>query len=229
MARIPEFSRGFVESGAANEGFDAGGALAKAANVLGEIGRRQREAADTTFVNEQVVEQKVRISEQLEEFRKNKQNTPTGSAREFDEILKTTADDLVKNAPDHISGRAKRALKSEINNLRVGVFQNNQTWENNQRLFNFSESVSNSAKSLNLLAFRARDERQLDQLLNDADATVVAGSTLGMTETELAEMRGKVRTGVAENFIIGMTETDPEESIRLIDSKRFDGQITRPG
>lgn len=194
-------------------------ASGKISNALMEYKLREADAANTTYVNEKVVEYKRSIIDQLDTARQSRAGNPQDFHKDFDRQLRKQSEAFLKDAPSEV---ARSSLRQSMDQVRLGYYDDNQRWERGRRVEMFGESMDRTAENLNTLAYRAGQEgRDIGESLRDVQASVVAGSTF-VAGDKLDKIRGTMSKGVVANYIEGMAETQPHQARELLKSKKYD-------
>jgi hypothetical protein len=202
------------------------GAMARGVSQVAGMGQdlvqQHKDAMDATWVNEAVIENKKRKLEIATEARKKRENNPTGFAKEFQKDLTKLDDELARNAP---SATARKVFKETTARDNLSIYESDFNWENSRRASMYAQSVENSARNLQIMALRAGKEgKDIQDLLNDADATTVAGSTFVSNE-QLGNMSRTMRRGIVTSYLEGVTDSNPYLAKKLLDSKKYDNDL----
>lgn len=243
MGNIPEFTRTVLPQNAQYGLADARQAAGRAeANQLrydAEITRsnrqlgnqmshdlnmvrlREAEAENTTWVNENAIQYKKDITDRLEQARQARNGNPNNFHKDFDKELDNLARDYAKKAP---SEAARMAIKDTTNRIRSSYYDDNLSWEKSRKVSMFGESMERSASNLAIMAYRAgQDGKTLEEtgVMNDVDASVVAGSTF-VAGDKLGGMKDSMSRTVVSSYMQGLVEKNPAKARELLNSRQYD-------
>jgi hypothetical protein len=243
MGKIPEFSRtvlpqtaqyGLVDA-ARTEGATTAlqhrvnadniqDARHKSLQIQGQLNAvklREAEAANTTWVNEQVVQFKRDTVDTLDQARQGRSENPVGFHKDFDKELEKRQVEMLKTAP---SEAARIAIKQTLGGVRAGYYDENQNWERGRQTERFAESLDRTSDNLGVLAYRAgQDGIDLDKsgVLNDVSASVVAGSTF-VAPDKLGAIKDTMSKTVVSNYMEGLFEKNPAKAKEVLNSRKYD-------
>lgn len=251
MARIPVFSQtilpdrsvGSAGAAVAREQFDINaqniqGARHSAVDIqsnLNEYALRDAQAKNTTWVNEQAIQYKKTVADAQDTALRARAGNPEGAAKDMDTLLQKHATDILSAAP---SADAQRAIQSSLGSIREGAYEENLQWERGRKAELYAGSIERSADNLNVLAYRAGQKGMaqgqtksgapmgsIEDLLKNADASAIAGSTIVSGPEKVAKIRETMRRGVITNYLKGLTETDPVKAKEVIASGKYDKEL----
>lgn len=239
MGRIPEFTRTIlpdrsvglagVQASRAQADIDAQNieqnrnASQALQNKVTDYRLRDLEAKNTTWTNENVIEYKRQMSERLDQMRQERSGSPENFRKDFDKEMKDLADDFAKKAP---SANAQQAIRGSMTEIRSRAFDTNIEWERRRKAEMYAESIERGAESLNVMSLRrGQNGESIDDLLNDADASAVAGSTIVSGPEKVAQIRDTMREGIITNYIEGLSEKRPGEAKKLLNSGKYDDDL----
>ncbi len=241
MGKIPEFSRtvlpqnanyGMVDVARARGEAEAGQFRQNAQNIatrqsytdqtnshLNDIVLREANARNATWANESIIQFKRDASDNLATMREQRAGNPKNFQKDFDKEMDKRQQEMLKAAP---SENARIATKESLANIRASYYEDNRSWERSRQAQMFGESMERAAENLNVLAYRAGQEgRDVQDLMNDAAASAVAGSTFVDPEN-VSRIKTTMSRSVAANYLEGMTEKNPQKARDLLSSKKFD-------
>lgn len=227
MSRIPVFTRTVLPDNAVgssaisiarapyDQAADAAGNIGRAvtniSNDFSQMKLRQAEADNTTAVNQAAIDFKMKASDLKTQQRDARQGNPDGFHKDFDTQLQKVQDDYLKAAP---SEAARVAMKQTLDVQRVGMYEENQTWERTRKVEIFGGRVEKSADDMGNMAYqRGLNGQSVDDLYNDADATTVAGATFVAPE-KVDELNRKLRANITEGRLKGLAVRDPAAAIK---------------
>ena len=235
MPRIPEYTVGIVRERQTPNNFslqkisDAGATMRGISNIADAGARlaiQMKQADDATAVNDAIIAKQRSDIEWLETTRKQRENNPTGFAKEIEAELKKRDDDIAKNLP---SSAAKRAFMQTSARLNLQSFESNFNWENTRRTQIFAARVQDSIENNNILMYRAgREGADPDQYLKNVDAATVAAGGVFAAE-KLANINQAGRGEGLKYYLQGIIERNPFQAKKILESKKYDKDLGADG
>lgn len=227
--RIPEFRREVFPTSVNTGAISAAGATARAIGGVSDtlsagvsqLALQRKQARDANAVNEASVEFEKKAKEAESVFRKEREKDPIGAAKAFDSILEDSRSQFIEQLP---SRAAKDSFTRLSNDYRGRIFGKMQTFESNQQVVNFGESLEKTSQNLNTMAFRSGDMNEFPEILAKAEAAVVAGETF-LSGEQVAKLKANLRENVGTSFIEGVTIQDPQAAINALDAGKMDGVL----
>jgi hypothetical protein len=231
MSRIPEFTRtvlpdrsvGIARAQVARAPYDLKAeamndlqqGVVRTTNMASDYIYREAAAKNATAVNQGAIEFKKRSADLESEMRQKRAANPENFHKDFDSELQKVADEFIKSAPTEA---AKTALRGTLDTQRASIYEQNLTWEKTRKAENYVASIDKSTQNLSLMSDqRGRAGANIDDLLRDADATAIAGSTIVEGPEKVEKIRQTVRRRVIESAIDGAIETNPAYALELIE------------
>ena len=208
MPTIERYTKGIVKDRAvadlvnpqaintAGSGFRAAaGVLSTGAGVVDKF----VEAQETTAVNEAIIKNKKQKMEFLEAKRQENISNPVDFHKRIEPELQKIDADMEAALP---TGRAKAAFKERMAQVNLAAYEDNFQWARSRQVEMFAESVESSALDLgNMAVIRGRNGQNIDDLVNDALATTVAGSTFVAPE-KISSMKRSILSGIQRNYAL---------------------------
>ncbi len=234
MPAIPEYTTSIVRRRATPntvnmQAIDDAGAtmrgVSKATAMGAEMAQKYKDADDATALNDAIIAKQKSDLEWIDAQRKTREGNPDKFAKDIEPEIKKRDDEFMKN----LSGAAKRQFKPTAARINLQTFESNLNWENTRKTQIYASRIQNSKDNLSILAYRAGQEgKPLDDILNNADATVVAGSGVFAPE-QLSNLRQDVRKAVIMNNLQGLMESDPAKAKEIIKSRKYDSDLGPDG
>ncbi len=228
MPTIERYTKGILRERAVADNVnprsvvDAGAGFEAAATVTGaaaEIADKFAIAHETTAVNEAIIKNKKTKMDFLEQKRKEFESNPIDFAKRIEPDLKKIDNQMEGMLP---TGRAKKAFKERMDQLNLGVYEDNFQWSKQRQVEMFAQSVENATQDLGVMAYRRGEQGgSIDDLIRDAEATAIAGSTLVAPE-KVQDISRKTRQTVVENYINAVAEKNPYQAKKLLASGKYD-------
>lgn len=191
-------------------------------HTVNEMKLREAQAANTTWVNENIIQAKRDIIDQIDQSRDGRAGNPKDFHKDFDKQLEKNQNNYLKTAP---SEAAREAFKASYSSIRASYYDDNKNWENTRKVSMFAESLDRSSENMNVLAYRAgQSGKTIDDVLKDADASTVAGSTFVAPE-KLGHMNRTMRSSVIQNYLEGLSETNPQKAKELLKAGTYDKDL----
>jgi len=190
-------------------------------STLNQMRLREAEASNLTWVNENVIQYKRDITDRLEPARQERSGNPGNFKKDFDKQLDDLSRDYIKAAP---SEAARQAARDSMSRIRASYYDDNDQWERTRKVSMFGESLERSADNLGVLAYRAgQDGKPLEEteILNDVDASVVAGSTF-VAADKLGGTKNTMTKTVVSNYMQGLFDSNPAKAKELLNSRKYD-------
>lgn len=196
-------------------------------NALDYVGR-EAQARNATAVNQASIEFKKQSADLENTMRQQRADSPENFHKDFDGELQKLSDQFVNNAP---SEAAKTALRTSLDNQRAGAYESNLQWERTRSVENFASSVDRSQQTAaTISAERGKAGQPIDDLLRDADATAIAGSTIVQGADKVERIRLAGRKRVIDAAINSAIQYNPDYALKLIEQygqkqEGFEGAI----
>ncbi|CAB4136936.1 hypothetical protein UFOVP315_7 [uncultured Caudovirales phage] len=204
----------------------AGASLRELAQTSAQVGQamvqmkiQQQEANDTTWLSEATARAEKDLITQFDDFTKTNAEKPENTAELFQKQTNDLFGQIATEAP---SARARMAFQRQAQNMSGQAFDNAFKWQNTQMAKNFANRLDNVQADLATVAMRTQDPGKLADLYKQVDAATVAGSTF-IDPGELEKLNRNMKASVAQGFLEKSVSTNPGSTMRLIDSKQFDG------
>lgn len=184
---------------------------------------REAQARNATWVNENVIQYKKDMTDAADSFRRERAGNPDNFHKDFDKEMTKLGAQYMKQAP---SQAARESISETMASMRASAYDDNLSWERGRKAELFAESIERSTDNLRVMALRRGQNGQgIDDLLRDADASAVAGSTIVSGPEKVAAIRRTVRRGVIADYIEGLAEKDPKAAQDLIKSGKYDKEL----
>lgn len=205
-------------------------AVRQGEGIATEYMLREAQARNATAVNEGVISYKRDLTEKADEGRRLRQARPQDFHKDFDKEMEKLADDYVKRMP---SEAARAAFRESSSRVRVSFYDDNLRWERRRNVEQFGASVERSAQDLSAIAFRrgqdlqiaADSDKAVNDLYRDADASSIAGSTFVAPE-KVQQINETMQKTVDTGFLLGVMDKNPSLALELIESGKFDKNLT---
>lgn len=232
MARIPEYTRTvtkgraiprLVDEGAINRAGQGARAVAKGADIVGQMFEAHAVAQETTALNEASVSQRKDILIATEEARKQNADNPFGFAERLAPELEKINEKYAQTLPTR---RSKQAFLESSKKQNEQYFEQNFRWENQRSAQVYAERTEEAAQTINDTAFLAGQQgASLDEILNDVDATTVSIGTYQPSADVLRKSNEKMREGAIISHLRGRAMTDPMGAYQMLDSGAYDKDL----
>lgn len=204
-----------VDAGAISRAGDMGRSIAKVGQEISQYAIKEQQAQDSTWVNEQIIKSKKYKISKSEELKQQQMTNPTGFADNSDKVFNEFDNTVGQEAP---SERAKKLYLEQMSQQNLGYFQSHKNWESSQKVNNFDASVKTSLKDLGDLAYIAGKEgKPIDDLMGDAQNTLVAGSTF-YSDQALEGLSYEMQQEMESKRLDGMIDTNPEKALKELKS-----------
>lgn len=231
MPRIERYTRGIIKPRAVADTVnpqaiqDAGSGFRAVAEVAGagaEVADRFVQAHELTATNEAIIKSKKQKMDFLEAKRQENMLNPEDFAKRIEPELTKLDAQTEQMLP---TARAKKAFREKMMADNFSIYGENFQWERQRRVEKFAESLEVTANELEGLAVRyAQEGKDVSELMANADASAVAGSTF-MTPEAVSKSQRTMRSNIAKSYIGAMIEKNPYEAKQLLDTKRFDADL----
>lgn len=203
----------------------AGSGFRAAADVSAagaDITRKMVEAHEATAVNEAIIKNKKQKMEFLEAKRQENISNPVDFHKRIEPELQKIDAEMEMALP---TSRAKAAFKERMSQINLAAYEDNMQWSSKRQVEMYAQSVDTAAQELGVMAYRRGESgASIDDLIKDAQATAVAGSTIVAPE-KVADINRKTRQTVIENYINATAERNPHEAKKLLASGKYDDVI----
>jgi len=230
MPRIERYTRGIVKQRATsrlvNESAisDAGSTFNGISDIASGVGAgldKWVAAKETVAVNEAVIKNKKQKMEFIEQARQENMSTPEDFEKRMEVELGKIDSDMESSLP---TGRSKKAFRSTAQDINMTAYAQNFDWAKNRQLENFAESVENTSQDISMMSFR-RGLGDIDDLIKDAEATIVAGSTFVAPE-KIDDMRTATFNSVVSSNINAHIQDSPKAVLNALNSQKYDKYLT---
>lgn len=229
MARIPEYQEQFVSTVVPDSTDGAMGQnianVGKLANQAVSAYNQIRLAKETTRINEMKTDFALSAQEDYNKMEQQRLSNPEGFSRDFDTYLKNKKSQFVDSSD--LSSLGKSALSQELEGQRGKFVSNAINFEDKQQVLNFAESVERTAVKNNMLAYRAGENLNINELGNiekTINDNVFAGSTF-LPGEQLQKMKSTQTTNAYIDFIKGVAGSDLNYASQLIEDKGIQDKI----
>lgn len=232
MARIERYTRGIVQPRAVADLVnpqaiqDAGSGFRAVAAVSGagaEIADKFIQAHELTATNEAIIKSKKQKMEFLEAKRQENMLNPEDFAKRIEPELSKLDAQMEQSLP---TARAKKAFREKMMEDNFSIYGENFKWERERRVENFAQSVENAMLDVgNMAAIRGRNGQNIDDLMRDAEATIVAGSALVAPE-KIEDLKRQTYSQVQRNYAMGMMDKNPAQAIKFLTNLDKSGKIS---
>jgi len=225
MASIPVLQDRFipqVSSKASNVGL-----AQSASNLLftsAQVGMKYKQAKDATKVTEEYSRFQVDMQNAEEEL-KNTIGNSSDYKKQWNSLYEEKKQQYLDN--DSLSGNARGLLEQSFTQYRVKNSLNVDTTQRGLEVQEYSNSVEETARNNNLVAYRAGENLDIDLLKNaetSVKANVIAGSTL--VSRDKLEKLARIQTeNLYANYIKGVAGTDIEQARSLIGNEDIQNKL----
>lgn len=232
MPRIERYTRGIVQPRAVADLVnpqaiqDAGAGYRAAAQITAagaEIADKFVQAHELTATNEAIIKSKKQKMDFLEAKRQENMLNPEDFAKRIEPELSKLDAQMERALP---TARAKKVFREKMMEDNFSIYGENFKWERDRRVENFAQSVENATLDAADLAVQyARQGRPLDDLLNDMDATAIAGASF-LPPEKIEDARRKMRNTVTSNYIQGLIKESPKLAKERLERGDFDADTT---
>lgn len=223
MARIPEFQEQFVSTVVPDSTAGATGQnianIGKLANQAISSYNQIRLAKETTRINEMKTDFALSVQEDYNKMEQQRLSNPEGFSKDFDAFLKNKKSQFVDSSD--LSSLGKSALSQELEGQRGKFVSNAINFEDKQQVLNFADAVERTAVKNNMLAYRAGENLNINELGNiekTINDNVFAGSTF-LPREQLQKMKSTQTTNAYIDFIKGVAGSDLNYASQLIEDK----------
>jgi hypothetical protein len=231
MATIERYTKGIVKDRAVADltdpsAIDKAGSTARGiadATATGAaILDKFVEAQEVVAVNEAIIKNKKQKMEFLDAKRQENMADPLNFHKRIEPDLAKIDAEMEAALP---TGRAKSAFKERTQQINLAAYDDNFQWAKSRQVEMFAESVDTSTQELGVMAYRAGERGgSIDDILRDAEATAVAGSTIVAPE-KVEGMSRKIKQTVVENYINAVAERNPHQAKKILASGKYDGVL----
>jgi hypothetical protein len=229
MARIPQFQEQFVSTVVPDSTAGATGQnianIGKLANQAISAYNQIRLAKETTRINEMKTDFALSVQEDYNKMEQQRLSNPEGFSKDFDAFLKNKKSQFIDSSD--LSSLGKSALSQELEGQRSKFVSNAINFEDKQQVLNFAESVERTAVKNNMLAYRAGENLNINELGNiekTIDDNVFAGSTF-LPREQLQKMKSTQTTNAYSDFIKGVASSDLNYASQLIEDKSIQDKL----
>lgn len=231
MATIERYTKGIVKDRPVADqtnprAIEQAGSFATGAAEIAATGaavlNKFVEAQETVAVNEAIIKNKKQKMEFLDAKRQEMMSDPVDFHKRIEPDLAKIDAEMEASLP---TGRAKKAFKERTQQINLAAYDDNFQWAKSRQVEMFAESVDTSAQELGVMAYRAGERGgSIDDILRDAEATAVAGSTIVAPE-KIEGMSRKIKQTVVENYINAVAERNPHQAKKILASGKYDSVL----
>lgn len=194
---------------------------------LNEYAARDIAANNATWVNQATIQFKKDMADATDQLREARAGNPEGFAQQFDADMLKKQEDFLKAAP---TADAQRAARDTIARMREAQYEENLGWSRQRKVELYAGSLETSQDNLTGLAVRAAQHGQpIDDLLNNADASALAGATIVSGPEKVDKIRHTMREGIINAYMTALTEQNPYAAKKLLDSGKYDKELGGSG
>lgn len=229
MARIPQLQEQFVSTVVPDSTAGATGQnianIGKLANQAISSYNQIRLAKETTRINEMKTDFALSVQEDYNKMEQQRLSNPEGFSKDFDAFLKNKKSQFIDSSD--LSSLGKSALSQELEGQRGKFISNAINFEDKQQVLNFAESVERTAVKNNMLAYRAGENLNINELGNiekTINDNVFAGSTF-LPREQLQKMKSTQTTNAYSDFIKGVASSDLNYASQLIEDKSIQDKL----
>lgn len=224
MGSIPEYTKGVIKPRAIaqtadpNAVRDAGSTfrgMAAMADVGYELAQKHKEANDKTALNDAIIAKQKDDIEFIYEQRKKNDSNPFDFAKRIEPELTKRDEERMKMLP---SKEARNAYLESSKRLNLGIYEDNFNWENTRKTQIYAARIENAVKNNKTNAYMAgASGKPFQGFLENADATAYSAGGIFHDE-KISDIRHEARTGAYTSWLEGVSESNPLEALRQIQS-----------
>lgn len=193
------------------------------ASTTAQIGAKYKQARDTTQTNEKYAEFQAEINNDWAEFQRTAD--PETLSDDWDKYYTEKKQTFLSNV--NISDSAKNSLDSILTMEGIKQQPEIQKTQRKLQLDSYTNSIENTARNNNLMAYRGGknlDLNSLQQAEKIIQGNAIAGSTI-MSGDKLQESIRTQTEGAYTNFIKGVAVTDPDQAEQLLEDEGIQNKL----
>jgi hypothetical protein len=229
MARIPQFQEQFISTRVPDQSAgDLGQAITGVGGLLvqtDDVLQQRKLASDMTRVSELSTDFELQMQDELEAFKQERADNTDNFSTDFDTLFKEEKEEFL--AESGLGTQGRQALSKIIEGKRVSFGTSANKYEAQQQITNFANSVERTTEKNNLLAYRAGENLDIEALSSveaSVDANILAGASF-VPADQLEKMKRTQTQGAYTDWFEGAIDTDPYQSLDLLESQQFDKKL----
>ena len=230
MARIPQYQEQFISTVVPDTTAGAVGQnIANVANLANQAISTYNQvklAKEATTINELKTDFELSAQEYYNDMEQKRLSNPEGFSKDFDAFIKNKKSEFIESS--NLSSLGKSALAKSLEGQRGKFVSNAINFEDKQQVLNFADSVERTAVKNNMLAYRAGENLNINELGNIENLindNVLASSTFISGEQELRLSKATQTTNAYSDFIKGVAGSDLNYASQLIEDKGIQDKL----